>query len=216
MMLRRFKIREHERGLRFVDGAFTEVLRPGVTWRFDPLLQERVDVLSVKDPWIRHAELDFIAKSGALGTEATAVDLRDDERALVWIDGRFATVLTPGVHALWTVLHEVVVEVVDAGSTRFAHRELRKLVGRRDVESLLRWFVIPEGSVGLYFEDGRYTDVLEPGVHAAWMNGVRIEVRIVDRREASADVAGQEIMTADNLTVVLGEQGLAERVMKLL
>jgi len=48
------------------------------------------------------------------------------------------------------------------------------------------------------------------------MNGVRIEVRIVDRREASADVAGQEIMTADNLTVVLGEQGLAERVMKLL
>ena len=113
MMFRWFKIREHERGLRFVDGVFCGVLGEGWHWTFDPLHQERVDVLSVEDPWIRHPQLDFIAKTGALTTEATIVDLRADERALVWIDGRFVTVLGPGVHGLWTVRHEIIVEVVD-------------------------------------------------------------------------------------------------------
>ena len=39
MVLRRFKIREHERGLLFRDREFERVLRPGRHWVWDPLLQ---------------------------------------------------------------------------------------------------------------------------------------------------------------------------------
>ena len=44
MVLRRFKVREHERGLLFRDREFEGVLGPGRHWVWDPLFKVRVDV----------------------------------------------------------------------------------------------------------------------------------------------------------------------------
>jgi len=41
-------------------------------------------------------------------------DLKDHERVLVWIDGRFSHILPSGLHAYWTGQKEVRVEIVDA------------------------------------------------------------------------------------------------------
>ena len=54
---------------------------------FDPLWKIRVDVVSQRDPWIENDKLDVIVKSGALAELAKIVDLKDNERALVWIVG---------------------------------------------------------------------------------------------------------------------------------
>ena len=66
-VLRRFKVREHERGLLFKDREFKGVLRPGRHFIWDLLRKVRVDVVSVRDVWLSHKDLDVIAKSGALG-----------------------------------------------------------------------------------------------------------------------------------------------------
>ena len=83
-----------------------------------------MDVVSVRDVWLDHKDLDVIAKSGALGGEARVVDLKDHERAVVWVDGRVEAVLKPGLYALWTVFHDVRVEVFDARAVRFEHADL--------------------------------------------------------------------------------------------
>ena len=57
MVLRRFKVREHERGLMFRDREFARVLRPGVHWAWDPLFKVRVDLVSVRTAW--HAPADL-------------------------------------------------------------------------------------------------------------------------------------------------------------
>ena len=44
---------------------------------------------------------------------------------------------------------------------------------------------------------------LPPGVHAFWRGEGQVRVMPVDLRERSADVAGQEIMTADKVTLRL-------------
>jgi len=109
--MRRFGIGAHERGFLFSENEFQVILPPGRHWFFDPLFKIRVDVVSLGAAWLRHKDLDAIAKSGALDGLAKVVDLKDDERALVWIDGRFEAVLKPGLHALWTVFHDVQVQV---------------------------------------------------------------------------------------------------------
>ena len=58
-------------------------------------IEIRVDTASVRDAWLVHKDLDVIAKSGALGDEARVVDLKDHERAIVWIDDRIEAVLKP-------------------------------------------------------------------------------------------------------------------------
>src|SRR5262249_44393221 len=118
-MFKRIKIHDYEIGLYFRDGEFRGLREAGVYWFFDPLRKIRVDVVSQRAPWLVHEKLDLIVKSRALGDRAQVVDLKDYERALVWIDGRFSHVLPPGLYAYWTKFREVKVEVVDARPVRF-------------------------------------------------------------------------------------------------
>jgi regulator of protease activity HflC (stomatin/prohibitin superfamily) len=202
-LFRRFKVREHERGLRFVDRVFEGVVRPGRRFVWDPLRKARLDVVSVRNVWLDHADLDVIVKSGALGDEARVVDLKDHERAVVWVDGRVEAVLKPGLYALWTVFRDVRVEVFDARAVRFEHAELPAIAQARGASALLESVPVEAGHAGLFFKDGAHEATLGPGAHAFWRGVARVRVVDVDLREQVVDVAGQEIMTADKVTLRL-------------
>ena len=66
LFFKRYKIRGYEMGLLFRDGEFSGLLTPGTYWFFDPFQKVRVDVVSQRDPWLVHENLDLIVKSGAL------------------------------------------------------------------------------------------------------------------------------------------------------
>src|SRR5262245_40482935 len=80
-------------------GDSVRILGAGRHWLFDPLLRLKVEVVPLRKPWLQHEQLDLIVKSGQLDGVAEVVDLKDHERALVWIDGRFSHVLPPGLYA---------------------------------------------------------------------------------------------------------------------
>ena len=203
MVLRRFKVRDHERGLLFRDRVFKAVLGPGRHWVWDPLFKVRVDVVSVRDAWLAHPDLDVIAKSGALGHEARIVDLADHQRAVVWVDGRVEAILKPGLFVLWTVFHDVRVEVFDAQAVRFEHPSLAVISQAKAAGSLLEAVTIEAGHAGLFFKDGRHEATLAPGAHAFWKGMAKARILDVDLREQVVDIAGQEIMTADKVTLRL-------------
>ena len=56
-------------------------------------------------------------------------------------------------------------------------------------------------SVGVLFVDGRYIDTLRPGLYAFWIGAADARVVEIDMRETTIDVNGQEIMTADKVSV---------------
>jgi regulator of protease activity HflC (stomatin/prohibitin superfamily) len=203
MVMRRFKVREHERGLLFRDREFKRVLHPGRHWVWDPLFKARVDVVSVREVWLDHKDLDVVARSGALGDEAVVVDLKDSERAVVWVDGRIEAVLKPGLYALWTVFHDVKVETFDARGVRFDHPDLASIVQVKGTAVLLETVTVEAGHAGLFFKDGRYEAMLAPGAYAFWKGVGKARVLHVDLRELVVDVGGQDIMTADKVTLRL-------------
>ncbi len=51
-MMKRFKIRSYEMGLRFRDGEFEGLLSAGTHWVFAPLGKARVEIVSQRDPWL--------------------------------------------------------------------------------------------------------------------------------------------------------------------
>ncbi len=57
--------------------------------------------------------------------------------------------------------------------------------------------------MGVLFLDGRYADTLEPGPWAFWKGAADVRVVEVDLRETTLDVQGQEIMSADKVTLRL-------------
>lgn len=197
------KIREFERGLLFRNKEFRGVLRPGRHLMVDPLWQIRVKTVSVRQPWLSDPDLEVIVRSGALGDEARVLDLEQNERALVWINGRFAVVVPPGLSAVWTVFQRVRVEVVDARQIRLQHPELQFILEGDGATAHLEKVTVENGYCGLVFVNGELVEELGPGAYAFWRNVARVRVLHVDMREQVADVAGQEIMTADKVTLRL-------------
>jgi regulator of protease activity HflC (stomatin/prohibitin superfamily) len=200
-MLKIVKIRSYEMGLHFRDGEFKGLLDKGRYWFFDPLDKVRVEVVSQRAPWLTHEKLDVIVKSGALKDRAVVLDLKDYQRALVWIDGRFSHVLPSGLHAYWTGHREVKVEVIDARSVRFIHDELPVIVRSPYADRLLDVCRVERSAVGVLFYDGRYVETLSSGLYAFWRNTADAKVVELDLRETMLDMAGQEIMTADKVTL---------------
>lgn len=202
-LLERVKIRSYETGLLFRDGEFRGLLAEGTHWFFNPLGRVAVEVVSRRAAWFVHEKLDLIVASGALKGDATVVDLNDDQRGLVWIDGRFSTVLGPGLYAFWAGPRAVRAEVVDARRPRFEHDELAVIARSAKVGSLLDLCTVGRGCAGVLFLDGRYADTLTPGLYAFWKGAADARVVEVDLREATIDVAGQDVMTADKVTLRL-------------
>lgn len=196
-------LRSHEFGLEFKDDEFRRLLSPGRHWFFDPLNRKRVDVMSCRTPWIYHEQLDMVIKSGVLEGRAEVLDLQDHERALVWIDGRFARVLTPGLHALWTGFRDIRVERFAIGTARFEHKDLHVILSAKNAPGALDTVEVPEGHEGLYLLDGSVVEILPPGTYAFWKGVGGVKVHTIDRRESLLDIGGQEIMTADKVSLRL-------------
>jgi regulator of protease activity HflC (stomatin/prohibitin superfamily) len=197
------RVHEYEIGIYFHDGEFRGLLEAGRYWFFDPLLRVRVDVVSQRAPWLIHDKLDIIVKSGVLNGRATVLDLKDYERALVWIDGRFSHVLPPGLYAYWTAFCDVKAEVVDARAVRFVHADLAVIAKSHMAERVLENVTVPAGHAGVWFRDGNFVETLPAGRYVFWKNIAEVKVVPVDTRELILDVAGQEIMTADKVTLRL-------------
>jgi regulator of protease activity HflC (stomatin/prohibitin superfamily) len=203
LMFRSIKIREYERGLLFRDREFRQVLGPGRHWIFDPFFGVRIQLASVRDVWLVSPDLDVIVRSGALADEVRVLDLKDYERALVWVDGRFEGVYGAGLRALWTVFHDVRVETVDARNGRFDHPDLAVILTSGKGARLLDAVQVEQEQVALLMVNGRQEEILRPGRHAFWRGVARIETRPVDMREQVLDVSGQELMSADKVTLRL-------------
>ena len=200
-MLKRFKIHSYEAGLLFYDGEFKGLLVPGTHWRFDPLGKTKVDIVSQRDPWLVHDKLDLIVKSGVLADRAIVLDLDDHQRALVWIEGRFSHILPAGLYAYWTGQKKVRVEIVDARAVRFEHPDLKTITASPMAGRLLDVCTVDRNRAGVLHIDGRYIETLEPGLYAFWKGQAPALIVEVDTRETSIDISGQEMMTADKVTL---------------
>ncbi len=201
ILFKRVKIRSYEVGLYFHDGEFKRLHSAGRHWLFDPLWKVRVEVVSQRAPWLMHDKLDVIVKSGAFAGRAEVVDLKDYQRALVWIDGRFSHILPPGLYEYWTGVKDVRVEIVDARKILFQHSDFKPIVRSQHVAHWLDICTVERNHVGVSFQDGDFIETLRPGDYAFWRNVAASRVVEVDLREQTIDIAGQEIMTADKVSL---------------
>jgi regulator of protease activity HflC (stomatin/prohibitin superfamily) len=94
-------------------------------------------------------------------------------------------------------------EVVDARAVRFTHPDLAVILQSQLAERVLEVAPVPPNHVGVWFRDGSYIDTLPAGRHAFWKNVADFKVVPVDTQALALDVGGQEIMTADKVTLRL-------------
>lgn len=161
----------------------------------------RTEKYSKKDFYFNHKCLTDIYKSGVLEEHVYFVDLKDNERAIIWKDGRFETILSKGLHAIWKGVYDTDVEVFNIDNTKFEHDKLQVILNYIDKDVFFDVFSVAEGYEGLYFFNGKFREKLYPGKYAFWKDSGSVKLFHKDLKEQLLEIPGQDIMTADNVTL---------------
>jgi len=203
-MLKTIRIRTLELGLWFRHGDLYRVLEPGVyrvpgVWPWTG--RDRVEVIDTLRPRFEHERLRALVRDARLASRLEIVDLKDDERALVWVDGRVGAVLASGFYAFWKAPSTIEVERFGVNDGRFTHPKLEAILAAPGGSQHLGGLRVESHERVMLFRDGKLTEQLGAGLFVYWKGGASVTWKTVDLREQVADIQGQEIMTADKVTL---------------
>ncbi|MGB7346074.1 MAG: slipin family protein [Pirellulaceae bacterium] len=195
-------VREFETAIVFRRGVPTKRLDTGRHFIFGAA---EISIFDRREAALLDKRLPEIVRSGLIDTLATVVDLADNQRGLVWIEKRFFMALAPGQYAFWNSPNTIRVEVldIDDDALQLRHPQLPAIVENTAALRLLDVCRVNTGMVGVKLIDGRFVETVHPGVYAFWRSGRKVTVVELDTRETLVDIGGQELMTADRVTLRL-------------
>jgi regulator of protease activity HflC (stomatin/prohibitin superfamily) len=196
-----YEIAENRGAVVYVDGRFHDVLGPGRYgyWKNGLSVRQVPFVL----PWIAlpDNELKLLRENSQVNELASFVDVLDNQRALVWFNGRFSGILGPGLYAHWKEGYDARIQLVEAVAPQFIYDELEVILKHADATRFLNVHDIEDGKVGVLYQGGEFIQLMQPGRYAFWKDVGKVKLVQFDLREKVLDVTGQDIMTADKVTL---------------
>ncbi|TXI45466.1 MAG: slipin family protein [Lysobacter sp.] len=202
---KRVVIGDGERGLVYRDRRFERALEPGVYNFVDPFGRLEIVVHNVAKPEYVGADVDALI--AALGDKLDAHfvlgDVGTDEVGLVSKNGKLEDLLLPGTRKLyWRAPVRVEIERMTLPQDLEVRADVAKRL--RQLGALARVAAVadvPTEFVGLLFVDGRFVRTLDPGSYAFWNFQKNATIDLVDLRVQAVEVAGQELLTRDKVSL---------------
>ncbi len=191
-------INENEKGLLFKNGRFTKVLSAGK--HYIPRGRQVQTQLVTNPVMTDMTTLDRLLKNKELAEMVTVADVKYGQFALHYVDGNYCRFLKPGKQAFWTDGKDHRFEIIDTSVTEVSP-DLPAYVFDTLSPLFYRKFVVPSYAKGRLYYDEKYMRLLEPGVYRFWKNGTKVAVELADTRLIQMDVNGQEMLTADKVTL---------------
>ena len=193
-------INENERGFLFKNGVYRKMLLPGRHF-INRFLGETYAKVNVSEPItaLQNTDIAVLLRDKRFVDSVTRIDVPDGFIAIHMEDKRIAGTLKPGTFCFWNCHHEHTFMLIDISKAEISDITPEQL--RSIPTKLYSKLEVPEGETGLLFIDGKFERQLNSGSYYFWNNMQKITCRNVDLRTQQLDVAGQEILTADKVSL---------------
>lgn len=204
-------IADNERALLFDREQLQKVLGPGrhrfsTFWK--KLKVEKYDITKVS---FEHVRLKFLVRQyrNILEEYVDVFELSDTQAGIFYLDEKIADVLAPGsLVVTWKGAEVVKVKIVDITNEFQIDDALVGRLGRgvkigasRQVASAISYAEVPDEHVGLLQVNGKLEKILQTGAYAFWKYNRSVVVKLLDLRVQEINVAGQEILTKDRVSL---------------
>lgn len=200
-MFKMATIKTGERGLLYRRGSFAGLLQPG-TRQLNLLRGETAEIQRIDLPFFSaDGPLSAYLHDKRLAQELEVVEVADEEYVLRYLDGRFEALLSPGVYAFWKAAGTHSFKRIDTRNPE-ADGSLGPEIMQR-LDSYLHVIEIESWERGFLYYDHMFQRELGPGRYRFWKGPVKAAVKKVDLRRQQLDLLGQEMMTADKITLRL-------------
>jgi len=195
---------EGQRALMLKNGKFDTILRPGkhrlmsITDRYQAEIHNLVRPELVSE----YETVLFAERPDLARDHFTEVRTGQSEVAVVYRDGKpFGVQKIDARKVFWSDAGPWQVDLIDVSETLELPRALaNRLSGIGGLDKVKR-FNVEEGQTGLLYIDNVLERTLVPGTYAFWNVGRPVNVRLIDVREQSLEVTGQEILTRDRVSI---------------
>ncbi len=212
MLMTRFHVKKDERAMLLRKGDFVKCLGAGEYVYFDPFKRLTSEKFSLAKPLFDHKLADYLLKAepDVVAREFVAIELGAAQIALRYENGVLVEVLGPNTRRLyWKGYIDVAFEKIDIATdfvvapvlaprvAALIQRGGVKITGNEGVFVAL----VPEHSTGVLYVDGKFQGLLAAGLRYFWRYLRDVKVDTVDLRLQVLEVAGQEILTKDKVSL---------------
>jgi regulator of protease activity HflC (stomatin/prohibitin superfamily) len=193
-------LKDNERAYLFKNGVYKRLLGPGKVAVRKIFGESAVKVTAEGRVVTQGISLPVLLQDAAFEKCVKFIEIPDDHLAVHFVDGRISEVISPGAYAFWNILNQNTFELVDITDPESAGRLPMLYISRMPSNLCVR-YDINEGEAGLLLYNGVYQRTLPPGTYFFWTYNTKIAVPKVETRVQQMDITGQEILTADKVSL---------------
>ena len=191
-------INENQRGFLFKNGKYQKMLTAGKYLLFGG----RNIVIAPLDRPIDagFCSIETLLKDKAVADSAAVVEVGDQELALHFINGKFNSILSRGKHAFWSCVDKQDFQIVDISTPEVSEDVPTYIFAKIPTPYYTKVEVAEYQKARLYF-DKKLVKILDAGTYYFWNTSTKIEVGYVDTRLTQMNITGQEMLTADKVSL---------------
>jgi len=200
--MKKIIINENQRGLLFKNGKYVKLLGAGKYYVFGG---RDIEVFSIESPQFaiasRKCNIETLLADEEFARSVEVVDIGDEEYALHYVNGKFYSLLNfQGKWAFWkgTNVHEF--RKIDVSSPR-VDESVPEYIFSKIPEARYVKIEVAEYQKARVCFNRKPECILDAGTYYFWNNGIKVDVEYVDTRLTQMNVTGQEILTADKVSI---------------
>ncbi|MBQ7380248.1 MAG: slipin family protein [Clostridia bacterium] len=191
-------IHENQRGFLFKNGKYVKVLTPGKYYVFGG---REIVVSDFDHPIVCFkCTLQTLLADKNVASHTACVEVGDQQLALHYVNGKFNSVLGLGKHAFWNFVDQHDFVMVDI-STPVVDESVPEYIFSKIPQVFYTKIEVADYQKARLYFDQKLERILDAGTYYFWNTSVKVHAELVDTRLTKMDITGQEMLTADKVTL---------------
>lgn len=196
--MRKMIINENQKGFLFKNGKYIKMLDAG---KYSLFGGKKIEISELDQPiTCGRCSLETLLADKSVADCTTVVEVGDEELALHYVNGKFSSVLSRGKYAFWSVADQHEFKMVDI-STPMVDESVPEYIFTKIPQTYFSKIEVAEHQKARLYFNKKLERILDAGTYYFWKTSVKVEVGIIDIRLTQMDITGQEMLTADKVSL---------------
>lgn len=196
--MRKMIINENQKGFLFKNGKYIKMLDAG---KYSLFGGKKIEISELDQPiTCGRCSLETLLADKSVADCTTVVEVGDEELALHYVNGKFSSVLSRGKYAFWSIADQHEFKMVDI-STPMVDESVPEYIFTKIPQTYFSKIEVAEHQKARLYFNKKLERILDAGTYYFWKTSVKVEVGIIDIRLTQMDITGQEMLTADKVSL---------------
>ena len=196
--MKKIIITEKQRGLLFKNGKFIKMLEAG---KYLLTYGKSIEVLPLDQPIAsKSCALETLLENKELASRVAICEVGDTELAIHYVNGKLFGALKTGKYAYFNDVDKHEFKLVDISTPEVDESISTATLAKLPPLYYYKIEVAEYEKARLYF-DRKFVKLLDSGIHYFWKGTTKVDFDFVDTRLTQMDITGQEILTADKVSI---------------